>query len=142
MGSRRGGGIGQLWGLHVQGAPLLGSVVGVLSTHAGTWAGSTDVREDRIIPAPRNPEEPVPYEQTRTGMRAAERLAGLAPQKGGVWHPYRRLWVTTRKNLPDVDVGQAGGWSSLEALRSAYQQPDDSTMLQVVTHATELREIG
>lgn len=36
-----------------------------------------------------------------------------------------------------VGAGQAGGWSSLEALRSPYQQPDDSTRLQVFTHRTE-----
>lgn len=45
-------------------------------------------------------------------------------------------------DLPDVDVGQAGGWSGQEALRSAYQQPDDSTTLKVVTYGTEMREPG
>jgi hypothetical protein len=43
--------------------------------------------------------------------------------------------------LPDVDVAQAGGWSNLEALKRAYQQPDDATMLKVVTHQAELREV-
>jgi hypothetical protein len=42
---------------------------------------------------------------------------------------------------PDVDVAQAGGWSSLTALKMAYQKPDDETMLRVVTHRTELREV-
>ncbi len=45
------------------------------------------------------------------------------------------------KNLPDVDVAQAGGWASLDALKMAYQQPDDQTMLEVVTHKAELREV-
>jgi hypothetical protein len=54
---------------------------------------------------------------------------------------YRRLWASARKDLPDVDVAQAGDWSSLEALKQAYQRPDDATMLRVVTHETELREV-
>ncbi|MCK5412147.1 MAG: hypothetical protein KAJ67_08630, partial [Gemmatimonadetes bacterium] len=73
--------------------------------------------------------------------RAAEKLAGLEPQRGTLWHAYRRLWASARKDLPDVDVAQAGGWSSLEALKLSYQQPDDATMLRVVTHQAELREI-
>jgi hypothetical protein len=49
--------------------------------------------------------------------------------------------VSVRKDLPDVDVAQAGGWSSLDALKQACQQPDDATMLRVVEHETELREV-
>jgi hypothetical protein len=41
-----------------------------------------------------------------------------------------------------VYAAQAGGWSSLQALKSAYQQPDGRTMLKVVTHDAELREVG
>jgi hypothetical protein len=40
-----------------------------------------------------------------------------------------------------LDVAQAVDWSSLEALKQAYQQPDDATMLKVVTHGVELREV-
>jgi len=73
--------------------------------------------------------------------RGAEREAKLKPQRGTLWHAYRRLWASARKDLPDVDVAQAGGWASLDALKTAYQQPDDATMLRVVTHRTELREV-
>ena len=38
-------------------------------------------------------------------------------------------------------MAQAGGWSSLEALKLAYQRPDDATLLAVVQHSTELREV-
>lgn len=44
------------------------------------------------------------------------RSPNLDPQEGTLWHAYRRLWASSRKDLPDVDVAQAGGWSSLEAL--------------------------
>lgn len=40
-----------------------------------------------------------------------------------------------------MDVAQAGGWSSLDALKQAYQQPDADTMLRVVEHEAELREM-
>lgn len=94
-----------------------------------------------LFPSPRDPRKPVRYEQVRKWLRTAEKISGLKPQKGGVMHPYRRLWASARKDLPDVDVAQAGGWSSLEALKRAYQQPDDATMLRVVMHRAELREV-
>ena len=81
------------------------------------------------------------YYDAATWLRSAENKAGLEPQQGSLWHAYRRLWASSRKSLPDVDVAQAGGWDSLEALRKAYQCADDETMLRVVTHETELREV-
>jgi len=95
-----------------------------------------------LFPAPGDPNRPVRYEEASTWLRQAEKLADLKPQKGTLWHAYRRLWASARKDLPDVDVAQAGGWSSLEALKQAYQQPDDATMLRVVTHQVELREVS
>lgn len=90
---------------------------------------------------PEDPRRPVRQEQASTWLRKAERLAKLAALDGSLWHAYRRLWASARKDLPDVDVAQAGGWSSLEALKRAYQQPDDATMLRVVMHRVELREV-
>jgi len=86
-------------------------------------------------------DKPVAYYDAATWLRSAENKAGLEPQQGSLWHAYRRLWASSRKSLPDVDVAQAGGWDSLEALRKAYQCADDETMLRVVTHETELREV-
>lgn len=45
------------------------------------------------------------------------------------------------RDLPDADVAKAGGWASLEALNLAYQKPDADTMLRVVEHEAELREV-
>jgi len=80
------------------------------------------------------------YDKAAHWLQSADKLAGREPQEGSLWHAYRRLWASAPKDLPDVDVAQAGGWSSLEALKSAYQQPDARTMLKVVTHQAELRE--
>jgi len=90
-----------------------------------------------LFPRPGDPDKPLRYEEASAWLRQAEELAGA----GALWHAYRRLWASSRKDLPDVDVAQAGGWSSLEALKSAYQRPDDATMLNVVKHDAELREV-
>ena len=54
-------------------------------------------------------------------------------------HVYRRKWASEREHLPDMDVAIAGGWNSLASLKTAYQQADEATMLQVVLEAGELR---
>jgi integrase len=94
-----------------------------------------------LFPAPRSAEKPVRYELASEWLQEAEEAAKLTPQQGTLWHAYRRLWASARKDLPDVDVAQAGGWASLEALKLAYQRPDDATMLRVVEHDAELREV-
>ena len=75
-----------------------------------------------------------------TWLRKAERLAGLPPQAGSLWHAYRRKWATERKHLPDVDVAAAGGWKDLGVLQTAYQQVDEVTLYRVVSEPTALRE--
>lgn len=94
-----------------------------------------------LFPSPTDPQQPIGYYKASTWLRAAEAKAGLTPQQGSLWHAYRRLWASARKQHPDVDVARTGGWSSLEALKQAYQQPDDETMLRVVLDETELREV-
>jgi hypothetical protein len=41
------------------------------------------------------------------------------------------------KNLPVSDVAAAGGWSDVGTLLRCYQQPDDATMLEVMSHQDE-----
>jgi hypothetical protein len=74
-------------------------------------------------------------------VREAEKGAGLETQQGTLWHAYRRKWPTEGKHLPDVEVAKAGGWASLESLKTAYQQADRGTMLQIVLERGELREV-
>ena len=65
-------------------------------------------------------------------LHVAERLAGLEPLKGGVWHPFRRAWATKRKHLSLKDVAYAGGWKDTSTLLRCYQQPDPETIEEVV----------
>ena len=62
----------------------------------------------------------------------AEKVAGLPKLRGGVFHPFRRLWACERKDLPDVDVAEAGGWKDPQALRLSYQHSDPETVLRAV----------
>ncbi len=67
---------------------------------------------------------------TPGGLR--KRQQQLPKLKAGVFHPYRRLWATERKSLPDVDVAAAGGWKDTQALRLSYQRADPVGILKVV----------
>jgi hypothetical protein len=62
----------------------------------------------------------------------AEKSAGLPKLRGGTFHPYRRLWASERKHLPDQDVASAGGWRDTRALKLSYQHADPATVLRVV----------
>ena len=93
-----------------------------------------------LFPHPRDPSRAVTRYMADRWLREAEELAGLEPQKGSLWHAYRRKWATERKHLPDVDVAAAGGWRETGSLKRAYQQTDEATMLAVVLGAGELRE--
>ena len=94
-----------------------------------------------LFPSPADLETPVHRYLADKWLRKAERLAGLEPQEGTLWHAYRRAWATARKHLPAIDVAQAGGWSGVETLQSVYQQADTDTMLRVVLEPAEIREV-
>ena len=93
-----------------------------------------------LFPSPADVRIPITRHLADKWLREGERLAGLEPQKGSLWHAYRRKWATERKHLPDVDVAAAGGWKNTVSLKTAYQQADSETILRVVLEAGELRE--
>lgn len=93
-----------------------------------------------LFPSPRDPSKPIARYLADKWLLEAEDLAKVLKLSGSLWHCYRRMWASERKGLPDVDVAAAGGWSSLTALKTIYQQPDDATLFRVVTGNAELRE--
>ena len=93
-----------------------------------------------LFPSPEDSQKPISRHLADAWLRKAEQLANLEPQKGSLWHAYRRKWATERKHLPDVDVAAAGGWKNAQTVRTAYQQADAETILRVVLEAGELRE--
>lgn len=82
--------------------------------------------------ASQGPVKSIRRETAARWLVKAEKLAGLPKLVGGVFHPYRRLWATERKDLPLVDVAAAGGWKDTQALRLSYQHADPETVLRVV----------
>ncbi len=61
---------------------------------------------------------------------------------GGLWHPYRRKWATGRKHLSITDVAAAGGWRDTATLLTCYTQPDNETLLAVMSEERKVREIS
>ena len=60
--------------------------------------------------------------------------------EGGLWHPYRRKWATERKHLSLKDVAAAGGWKDHDTLLTCYQQPDQESLLAVMSEPRKLSE--
>lgn len=88
-----------------------------------------------LFPAPEDDAEPIRSDVAKKWLLRAEELAGLPKLRGGLWHPYRRLWASERKHLPDVDVAAAGGWKDTRALKLSYQQADPESVLRAVENA-------
>lgn len=93
-----------------------------------------------IFPAATDPSRPTSTMVASSWLRKAERLAGVEPHDGSLWHAYRRGWATSRKHLPDIDVAAAGGWADTSTLKAVYQQADEATMYRVVSEPMQIRE--
>ena len=93
-----------------------------------------------LFPTPGDNTSPLTRHLADKWLREGEKLAGVEPQKGSLWHAYRRKWATERKHLPVQDVARAGGWKSNVVVQNIYTQADDETMLQVVLDHGQLRE--
>jgi integrase len=65
-------------------------------------------------------------------LRRAERLAKLEHLARGGFHALRRLWASQRHHLPPHDVAAAGGWRSLQVMRSSYMHADAEGVLSAV----------
>jgi integrase len=64
-------------------------------------------------------------------LKEAFRRAKIQKPEGSLWHMFRRVWATERKDLPLKDVAAVGGWRDTSTLLR-YQQPDAATMRRVV----------
>lgn len=64
-------------------------------------------------------------------LNEAFRRCQLVKPTGSLWHMFRRVWATERKDLPLKDVAAVGGWDDTGTLLR-YQQPDAVTMRAVV----------
>lgn len=101
-------------------------------------ASNPKIGDVPLIPAEERlarPVEALSRSSATKWLRVAEQRAGLDKLTGGLWHPYRRLWATERKHLPDVDVAAVGGWTGTKAMKLSYQQDEAKRALSVVMNA-------
>lgn len=75
--------------------------------------------------------EPMRRDVAARMLLKAEQLAGLPKLVGGMFHPYRRLWVTERNHISAKIVAAAGGWKDPKTLQ-IYEQPDAASVLRAV----------
>ena len=71
-------------------------------------------------------------------LKKVYELSGLPKPDGSLWHAFRRMWATARKDLPVKDVAAAGGWKDIMALKECYQQPKAETLRSVVEYQKPL----
>lgn len=88
--------------------------------------------EGWVFPAPKDASQPLGYHVIKGWLRKAERLAKVPHLPGGLWHPFRRGWATSRKHLPSGDVAKAGGWRDEATMRRCYVREDADTIVQAV----------
>ena len=79
----------------------------------------------------RHHDGPVTRHLAAWWLNEAFRRCQLVKPAGSLWHMFRRVWATERKDLPLKDVAAVGGWDDPGTLLR-YQQPDAVTMRAVV----------
>ena len=91
-----------------------------------------------IFPTALNPSRAISRDAFGHWLATAEKKANLPKLDGSLWHAYRRAWATSRKDLSVVDVAAAGGWNDVGTLMKCYQQADDLTLLEVMSHSKKI----
>jgi integrase len=95
-----------------------------------------------LFPSVEDDAKPLSRSVSTKWLVRAETLAELPKLTGGIFHPYRRLWATERKHLPDVDVAQAGGWTGTKAMKLAYQGSTPDGLLAAVLNTPTTQAAG
>ncbi len=90
-----------------------------------------------VFPGTKRPTEPCGRHLLERWLKRAYDMARLKPQRGGLWHPLRRKWVTERKGYPVKDLAAAGGWRDEQTMLRCYQRADADTVRQIVLHPTQ-----
>lgn len=123
-------------GVHWERIPLSERARAEIDRHLREYPAIGDAP---LFPSPRKPGEPYGATAFNKWLRKAERLAGLEPLAGGLWHPYRRKFATEMANVPDRLVARLGGWKSPRTL-DLYSQPGEEMMLEALEQRRTLRE--
>jgi integrase len=90
----------------------------------------------------RDRTKPLSPDGIRKRLLEAERRAGQPKLKRGLWHPYRRKWVSERRHLPVRDVMEAGGWDDYQTFLNCYTITTPATVASVLNSPVRLTKDG
>ena len=93
--------------------------------------------ERRVAPATLELPHLASYWLTR-----AYRLEGIPKPDGGLWHPFRRKWVTDRADLPLKALAATGGWDDAPTMLRSYMHPDEDQLRSVINYRKPGRSQG
>lgn len=94
------------------------------------------IGETWVFPSPTDDKRPCSRHLLDDWLRRAFARAGLVPERGGMWHPFRRRWATLRKHYPIKDLAYAGGWRDATTLQESYLIEDEETIREIVLTPT------
>lgn len=77
--------------------------------------------ERTLFPSPRDESKPIRRETAARWLLRAEKLAKVPKLTGGTFHPFRRLFASERRHLPDLDVAAAAGWKNPQTIGALHE---------------------
>ena len=90
-----------------------------------------------LFPSRDELQEPISRHLADAWLRKGEKLAELEPQRGSLWHAYRRKWATERKHFPmSMSPRQAVG------RRLRLSRPPTSRPIPRLCYASFLRPVS
>ena len=95
-----------------------------------------------VLTSPTDPEEPCSRHLLRDWWQRAEVLASLPPMRGRGYHSLRRKFATEMKDTPLKDLCHLGGWKDGQTIFKCYQQADEHTMRDALSHRKRFTAAG
>lgn len=122
---------------HEHVTPLTPPAVQVLREAQAERAG---IGEAWVLPAPKDPSEPVSRHLLRDWWYRSEELADLEHIDGLGWHGLRRKFADELREVPLKDLADLGGWKTEQTILKCYQGSDLGSMRRAQEKRMTLRE--
>ena len=119
--------------------PLTAEAVAALEK---TRAQEMKIGDAWVFPAPTDPTKHCSRHLFRDWWQSAEKLAGLSHVRGRGYHSLWRKFATEMKNTPLKDLCHLGGWKDSNTILKCYQQADEKTMRNALSHRKRLTAAG
>ncbi|HKV51094.1 MAG TPA: tyrosine-type recombinase/integrase [Gemmatimonadaceae bacterium] len=95
-----------------------------------------------VFPSPTDPERHCSRHLLRDWWQRAEKLAELPAVRGRGYHSLRRKFATEMKDTPLKDLCHLGGWKDGQTIFKCYQQADEGTMRNALSHRKRITAAG